>query len=445
MKARHTRLLVATCCLILPLACGTRQDEQASRPPQRLDDLDPTGAEVIFWYQHSREREDELLALIDEFNRSNDYGITVKGEYAGGYNDIYNKMIVGLQSGSVPDLLVAYQNQARAYFGAEGVVDLQPYIESASWGITEADRSDFFSAFLQQDRVGAAQICFPPNRSMEVLYYNASWLDELGFAGPPTTWEEFATMCRVAHDRPFSKSADKSRSLGFMLEIDASRMASMVFSRGGSFVNQDQTAYTLNTPEMAAALQMMRELTSEGAVAVVGEDYGDQKEFSVGQVLFNLRSSSGLPFYRSAVEQDGVGFAWDVTHPPHGPAGPVVNVYGASLAVGRTTPERQLAAWLFVRWFTQSAQQARWVRISNYFPVRKSTAQALTDYFEQSPQYRSAYDLLDYGRSEPSVEGYQHVRRMIQDAVVAALNGEDTPTVLARLEAEANRALRERM
>ncbi|MDP6932558.1 MAG: GMC family oxidoreductase N-terminal domain-containing protein, partial [Myxococcota bacterium] len=40
---------------------------------------------------------------------------------------------------------------------------------------------------------------------------------------------------------------------------------------------------------------------------------------------------------------------------------PAPNVYGASVAICRTTPERQLAAWLFLKWFTEPEQQARWV------------------------------------------------------------------------------------
>lgn len=443
MKATLNAACVGVLLFAAQLGCGgsaDRENRQAGTAVD-LESVDPAGQEVVFWYQHTREREDALLAMIQEFNRTNPHGITVRGEYAGGYNDIYNKMVVGLQSGSVPDLLVAYQNQARAYYDAEGIVDLEPYVQSPTWGLSQAERDDFFQAFLEQDRLGNAQICFPPNRSMEVLYYNLDWLRELGFDGPPESWQDFAAVCRAAADNPFSKSMRTSRSLGFLLEIDASRMASMVFSRGGDFMTAKQDAYTLNSPEMRAALQMMVELMEDGAADVVGEDYGDQKEFSVGEVLFALRSSSGLPFFRSAVEQDGVDFAWDVTHPPYEGDTPVVNVYGASLAIGRTTAARQVGAWLFTKWFTQPKQQARWVRASNYFPVRKSTAAELTDYFERNPQYCSAYRLLDYGKSEPAAAGYQQVRRMIEDAMVAVLDGEDLVRVLEQLETRANRTL----
>jgi len=421
-------------------ACGGEEERAAKKVQIDLEQLDPEGQEVVFWYQHTREREEALLQLIEAFNRDNPYGFMVKGEYAGKYNDIYNKMIVGLQGGTLPNLVVAYQNQARAYYQADGIVDLTPYMDSPRWGLSEAEKRDYFEAFLQQDHIDGVQTGLPPNRSLEVLYYNIDWLRELGYEGPPRTWSEFAEMCRKAKMQPFSQSEDKKRSLGFLLEIDASRLASMVFSRGGNFVDATKTTYTLDSPEMRAALGLMVELMAEGAVDLVSEAYGDQKEFSVGQVLFALRSSSGLPFFRSAVES-GLGFEWDVTHPPYEGSRPVVNAYGASVSVGQTTPEAQLAAWLFAKWFTEPEQQARWARASNYFPVRKSTAKELDDYFADNPRYKSAFGLLKYGKSEPSMAGYQQVRRLIQDTMVDVTDGTDMDQVLKKLEQDANRTL----
>ena len=78
------------------------------------------------------------MQLIEEYNSTNSHNITVKGEYAGGYGDIYNKMVVGIQGGALPSLVVAYQNQAMAYYRDEGVVDLTPYMDSPKWGLSQA-------------------------------------------------------------------------------------------------------------------------------------------------------------------------------------------------------------------------------------------------------------------------------------------------------------------
>ena len=100
-----------------------------------------------------------------------------------------------------------------------------------------------------------------------------------------------------------------------------------------------------------------------------------------------LRSTSGLPFVEDGVAS-GAGFDWGVAAPPRTGLEPVVNFYGASVSVCRTTPERQLAAWLFLKWFTEPPQQARWVKASNYFPARRSTRTLLAGYLEENPRLR---------------------------------------------------------
>ena len=295
-----------TALFALLSACGGQGEEEAATPTD-LELVDPAGQEVVFWYQHTRVREEAMLALIERFNQSNSHGIVVKGEYAGGYSDIYNKMLVGLQGGSLPDLVVAYQNMALAYHEAEGIVDLTPYMQSPKWGIDEP--GDFVQSFLAQDNIDGVQIGLPPNRSMEVIYYNVDWLTELGYENPPRTWEEFGEMCRKAKAQPFSRSDNPERSLGLLIDPDASRLATLVFSRGGEFMQGGR--YTFDTPQANQALEQMRQLAQEEAVEVLSEDYGDTREFAVGSLLFILDSTSGLPFVQNAVDS-GIGFNWDV-------------------------------------------------------------------------------------------------------------------------------------
>ena len=193
---------------------------------------------------------------------------------------------------------------------------------------------------------------------------------------------------------------------------------------------------------MAVSLQLMQELAAEGAVDLMGEAYGDQTAFNIGEALFMLRSTSGLPFVQEGVAS-GAGFDWGVAAPPQVGPEPVVNFYGASISVCRTTPERQLAAWLFLKWFTEPPQQARWVKASNYFPARKSTRRLLADYLEQNPRYSSAYRLLEYGKAEPSLPGYEAVRRLISSTVVRVVQGAEVESALSRLQQEAQATLQD--
>ena len=408
-----------------------------------LADIDPSGQTVTYWYQHSRSREEGLQKMIERFNSTNEWGITVKGEYQGHYGEIYKKMLAAIAAGEVPSLVVAYQNQSASYQLADALVDMNQYVNSAKWGYSEEELKDFFPAFLQSDisqQFGGMRLGFPPNRSVEIMYYNADWLKELGYDGPPTTWDEFREMACKAVKQPFSKGP--GTGMGYEVSTDASRFASMVFSRGGKLMNDDMSAYTYDTPEAHDAMQFVQDLYKDGCADLIAEKYGDQADFGAGKLLFTIGSSSGMPYYKSTVA-DGANFNWSVAALPHTTPEPVVDIYGASLSIPKTTPEEQLAAWLFVKWFDEPEQQAEWAQISNYFPVRKSTAAEMGDYFAQNPAYATAFSLLKYGEVEAPVAGYDVVRKKVSEAFSAMVEGADVDQTLAELQQTANEILAE--
>ena len=123
-----------------------------------------------------------------------------------------------------------------------------------------------------------------------------------------------------------------------------------------------------------------------------------------------------------------------------------MNVYGASVSMPRSSPERELATWLFVKHFTSPDIQAGWGQAANYFPVRQSAADSLGDYFQLHGPYKLAFDLLQYGHHEPPVPGYDFVRAMAEEALAAVFaHGRDVEQTLGRLNRDANASLREQL
>ena len=244
-------------------------DEMAEGDDMAMDweGVDPSGQEVIFWYQHTRDREEALQQIIADFNANNEYGITVVAEYQGGYGDIFNKMLNVIGTEEAPDLVVAYQNQAATYQLAEALLDMNSLVESEQWGIAEEDMADFFPGFINADIFPSfddARLGFPPNRSMEVMYYNADWLAELGFDGPPTTAEEFKEMACAAAETPFSGGIGDAPSMGYQLSVDASRFASWTFAFGGDVFDYDANQYSYNNEAAAAAMAFLQDLFDSG-------------------------------------------------------------------------------------------------------------------------------------------------------------------------------------
>ena len=203
--------------------------------------------------------------------------------------------------------------------------------------------ADFFPGFINSDvfpSFGGARLGFPPNRSMEVLYYNADWLAELGFDGPPATADEFKEMACAAAATPFSGASGDAPSMGYQLSVDASRFASWTFAFGGDVFDYDANQYSYNNESAAAAMAFIQDLFASGCAIVVPEQYGDQTDFGNGNLLFTVGSSSGLPFYASAVDE-GAGFEWSVAPIPGTVDEPVMNIYGASVSIPKTTPEER--------------------------------------------------------------------------------------------------------
>lgn len=67
--------------------------------------------------------------------------------------------------------------------------------------------------------------------------------------------------------------------------------------------------------------------------------------------------------------------------------------------------------------------------------MRASAASALEAFFG------NVFRLMETGRSEPSVAGYEQVRRMIVPSMIAVLAGGDMHQTLSMLEERANRTL----
>lgn len=409
--------------------------------------------EIVWWHQHTGEaREAAIAKIISDFNANNEFGITVTAEYAGGYGDIFNKMLPILNTPDVPDVVVGYQNQVATYQLADAMFDMNELIDHPTYGLTKEEQEDFFPGFFAQDVLSVfdnQRLGLAPNRSMEVMYYNMDWLKELGYDAPPTTPEEFKEMACKAAETPFSGATEGAASpIGYELSIDTSRFASWTFAFGGDMFDYENNQFTLNSDAAVNAWTFIQSLFADGCARLVTENYGDQTDFGNGTLLFTVGPSSGLPYYAKAVEADGTPFEWSVAAIPHTTADPVQNIYGASVSIPKSTPERELAAWLFVKYYTSAEVNAEWAKASGYFPVKQSVAAQFTDVFEANPAYKTAFDLLKFGVFEPAVPGYDFVRDNVIEPAMTSIVDDVTADVRALLDeanVNANEILAEQM
>jgi multiple sugar transport system substrate-binding protein len=415
--------------------------------------IDPSGQSIVWWHNHSGSREENMLPMIAQFNETNACGITVEAQNQGSYDDIRNQVNASINAGELPAaLLVGYQNDQAFYQLNDTLADLNPYVDDAAWGLSEEDQADFYPTFFNQSIHPAfdnQRLGFPPNRSMEVLFYNQTWLEELGFAGAPTTPDEFREMACAAAE------ANGDGTGGFILRDDASAVAAWTYAFGGDILTEDGLGYVYDGDATVEALAFLKGMLDDGCAYLFTEGFPNP-EFAARRAIFTMGSSSGIPFYGGDVatvaEENGTDpDVWGVAAIPHTTADPVQNIYGGDIMITNTTPEEQLAAWIFIKWFTTPEVQAQWDVISGYFPTRAGTSEFLGDFFTENPQWASAVELLPFSYYEPQLISYTAARDAAQAAfneimqLPAGATADDIRAILTTLTETANAAQAELM
>ncbi|MCC7354027.1 MAG: ABC transporter substrate-binding protein [Anaerolineae bacterium] len=443
-------LLLSSCTQVTPAPTATSPALTPTSAPATLtltatpaldaiSQLDPTGQSILLWHASSQQSGEVLQALVEDFNNKNEWKIKVKAEFIGGnYNDVFKRLQAAIASGETPNVAVAYGNQAAVYDQADAVLNLDPYVNSTKYGLSEEDRKDIFASFVNSDRhpkLGNKLLGFPLNRSMELMYYNADVLKELGFAGPPQTWDEFLAVCKAAKE--------KKDLPCYAARPSASTFAGWVFSRGGEMIGQDGKQVLFGSQAGLDSLTFLKTLLDNGYAYQGSGNLWDQADFGIGKTVFTFSSSANLSSYRAAVEEGGK-FNWSVSYFPRSTPQIVTVIHGPSLSVFRAKKrEQQLASWLFIRWFTERDQTAKWAIAANSFPVRGSAAESpeFKAYAEKNREFQKAFEWVQYGKVEPQMAEWNAVRTIIQDAVAAVIQGADPKAALDKAVTDANTAL----
>ena len=340
---------------------------------------------------------------------------------------------------------LGYSNALANWYSVGALVDFSTYLNDPIWGLSEEELADFYPTALQgATAADGALIGFPISLSGNVLFYNQGWAKELGFDSPPATFEEFkAQACAAANANATDDDPDNDGTGGLVLYTGASNVISWIFAFGGDVLTEDGSNYNFASPVVEEVAGYLKELWDEGC-AFPTESYPNP-EFASRKALFTMSSTAGIPYQVSAFEDEGATQDEWTLIPFPGKDQQAVNAFGQTIAIASTTPERDLAAWLFIRYFTSPEVQAKWIESSAYYPTRASTVDLLGDYAAENPYWGYGLQLLPLGAAEPTLPSWATVRREVQDTFDAIIQGspDDIPTLLAELDAAAAEAVAE--
>jgi multiple sugar transport system substrate-binding protein len=264
------------------------------------------------------------------------------------------------------------------------------------------------------------------------MYYNVDMLKAAGFTTPPATWDDFDKICAAITKGDNYCVATNSPS------VDTSAFAAWVFSRGGTYASNDEKKATFEEQAGIDSLKWLKNGVDKGWFKnSTVTSRGDQTDFGLGKLAFTFGSTAGLPFYNDSMAARKEGpFTWSVAPIPGGPKGkPVVTFFGPSIGIMKTTADKQLGAWLFLKYILQNDNQIEWAQRLVYFPASKSArdqvagmtaaqVKAINPRLELvTPQCKKGLTLIPLGVREPIAPAWQGVRSIISNMLTAVYSG----------------------
>jgi multiple sugar transport system substrate-binding protein len=409
----------------------------ASPSPAAPIEVDPArlrGVSLQAWQAFSGGAAGVFAEQVSRFNASNQWGITVTFGGYGDYTTLFEAVNTALKSGSAPDLVSTLPEQTLLWNASASVVDLAPYRSDPAWGLGSDLTASIPPLFWAQDILDGRLLGLPAQRSARFLFYNKTWAHELGFNSPPATADEFRQQACAANTS-FRSDTDLHNDGygGWIVDTDWQTTYSWLLAFGGGVVVEGN-AYGFQTDPNLAALRFIKSLYND-ACAWLSTEATPFDSFARRSALFISADLAEVPLAVESMSRLNNADEWTLLPFP-GPEKSVLVSYGPSWSVLKSTPEKQLAAWLFARWLLAPESQAHWVDASGLFPIG---AAGMT--VAPSLQWQAAVADLPLAQGVPQLASWRKVRYVLEDGTRVMFQTnlplEQIPSLLTEMDSTA--------
>lgn len=404
-KARAMAAAAVALLLTAALLIGGSARSEAKAP-----------VEIEFWHAMSRSRGKQLEGLVEQFNKQNK-DIVVKAKFVGAanprlgndYNALYGKILEHLARGNPPDVCQVYENWTTQLIEIDAISPVDQFFAGKD-GMSKKELDDFVPVFREANAFPAGNkdriFTLPFNKSIYVLYYNKAIFQELGLQ-PPETWADFRAAARTITEKKGIPG------LVFLPNVDI--FGHYLYAHGGEFIDDNKASF--GGPAGADDLKFWVDLVHQDRSARPAFDAADQ--FEKGQSGMYIETTSRIGGFEKAE-----GLKFGVTMLPRGTTR-AYQFAGTNVAIfAKSSPEKQQAAWRFIKYLTSPAVTTEWAIGTGYLPVRQSAINGKTyqAYLAQHPDYTVGIEALKYAVVQPRVSAWESIRGILDDAMFEALS-----------------------
>ena len=470
---RHVRLTAAAMAAALVLTACSSSDggggggsdgggtASGDLPPCPAEALDGAAGpvEVTVWHSYTAVTEETLLDMADDYNASQDR-VEVVVQNQSSYEELWRKYQQGIASEQLPGIAIPDDTVTRQIIDSGTVLPAQSCIEATDYD--EEQLLDVSRAYYTVD-----DVLWPAslNSSAPLLYYNRNHFRKAGL-DPDTTPETLDEVREYAQAIADAGVVDTP----VVLNLSPAIVENFLTGAGIAVIDNDngrgdgETTASVYASEGAVELfTWFQEMSDDGLLEVVPpveNQFNHYLAMASQEASMTIETSTAATSVEAflggdldvgAVAEDA-GADVDDTDvdlealdigagvvPGIEEAGQLQMGGGAWYIMSTSPDEVQAAAWDFLVWFNEPAQQARWSAEGSYLPYNTG---ALDEPVLQeawgttlSGQWLTlAYEELQTG-VDPDFPGpllgpYEQLRRAERDAIDALIFGGGDPQAL---------------
>jgi multiple sugar transport system substrate-binding protein len=280
----------------------------------------------------------------------------------------------------LPDVALQAINMQRLFVDRDIAVDLTPFIaKEKNW-----KGEGFSDAMMALGIINGKQYGLAFAVSTPIIYFNEDLVVKAG-GDPdnfPKTWDGILALGNKIH-----ALGNDTVGLYHSWQITGNWLwQALVFSHGGSMMSPDEKKVAFDGEAGQRSIELLGRMVREGNMPDLAHEAA-RTTFFAGKMGIWTESTSLL-----RVADEGVGgkFKWrTATFPVPGPNAKLP-AGGAAAVMFAATPEKQLAAWKFMKFITGPEGATIMVKGTGYMPPNSlpaSDPKMLKPFYETRPNY----------------------------------------------------------
>ncbi len=384
---------------------------------------------ITFWHGMESGVNNKILqAKIDEFNTKHP-DIFIDAQVYGAADQLGPKLDAAVAGKTPPDLLWWSPAFFPKYADAGVLKNLDEFI-------SDDVRNDVYDYLWELGSYQGKIYLTPFSANNLGIYYNKKMLNEASINQSPQTWDEF---------KDAAKKLTRNGTFGFQVPMGTSEWTvwtwqCFLWQAGGEILTPDKKHAAFNSPAGVAALDFWKSLTDEKIANFSETDAGYKTENILsGRIAMTINGPWNYADLKDQKQIDLGVFAL----PKQERA--ATNIGGESLFLFKTNPQREKAAWEFMKFLMSADFQVDWAMNTGYLPVSKSAANSprYQEFLQANPFIKAYNDQMPVGKTRPSIPQYPALSQALGKNIEAALYGKlSSKEALDKAATEVNELLK---